>query len=170
MIGQTCYLYVIQVASGPVKIGIAQDVDARLPTLQTANFEELHIVYSFQCLSMEHASALEMVLHRRYCEQRLRGEWFNVQPANVVTDIEFAAQFVGAVTRIEIKRYKYVTPSYKPMKQTSERRARQAATRQIVIKHLEAHPEDITANARDLAARLEVGKSTVYSVLAEMRG
>lgn len=46
---------------------------------------------------------------------------------------------------------------------------RKANAKDLVRQHLAEHPEDITAQVRELAARLDVGKSTVSDVQREFR-
>jgi hypothetical protein len=67
-------LYVIQAENGgPIKIGIANDIENRLNGLQTGNPNELKIVVSV--FNVE-ASA-ERDLHEKYKDYRLSGEWFD---------------------------------------------------------------------------------------------
>lgn len=47
--------------------------------------------------------------------------------------------------------------------------ARRSDAREIVRKHLEDNPADVSANVRELATMLNVGKSTVSAVQREMR-
>ena len=66
-----CFVYVIR-AGGPIKVGVAKDVAARLSTLQTGNpyrFELLYVIPGGQ--------DLEWQLHRRIESDRMEGEWFD---------------------------------------------------------------------------------------------
>src|SRR3990167_9411478 len=85
-------VYLIQVESGPVKIGISIDVSQRLAGLQSSNHELLTLFYRFDCESVEQARTIEQLLHARYSNQHIRGEWYRVDPTNIVTDLEF---FIG---------------------------------------------------------------------------
>lgn len=60
---------------GPVKIGIASDVEARRTALQTAHFEELHVLRS-----VDGTHRHERWLHDRYAANHIRGEWFRFDP------------------------------------------------------------------------------------------
>lgn len=61
---------------GPVKIGVcAQDIEARLASLQCGNPEPLRLLGS-----IEGSFQAEAALHRRYEARRLRGEWFRYCP------------------------------------------------------------------------------------------
>lgn len=66
------YIYLIQ--SGEYyKIGIANDPKSRLAQLQTGNPIKLQLVF---CYGFEDASAVERVLHQKYTDLRINGEWF----------------------------------------------------------------------------------------------
>lgn len=57
---------------GPVKIGYAADPQSRLYELQVAHYEKLHL------LRMWHGHvAEERMLHARFSDQHIRGEWFH---------------------------------------------------------------------------------------------
>lgn len=67
--------YIIRAGTeGPVKIGRAQNVQARLAMLQTGNHEELRILRII-------AGDVEAGLHRQYSHLRIRGEWFRFDPS-----------------------------------------------------------------------------------------
>jgi hypothetical protein len=58
--------------SGPVKIGIADDVSARLRELQTAHHESLLVVRT-----VDGAQDLEAAFHAAFRDRHIRGEWFS---------------------------------------------------------------------------------------------
>lgn len=67
------FLYFIQAGEeGPIKIGIAANVTKRLDMLQTGNPEKLRIVGLLEC-----HDSLEKVLHGRFRDGHIRGEWFD---------------------------------------------------------------------------------------------
>jgi len=57
------------------KIGIANDPQSRLAQLQTGNPYQLEIV---SCYGFEDAGVVEKSLHQAYKEERLQGEWFEL--------------------------------------------------------------------------------------------
>lgn len=57
--------------SGPVKIGVADDVSERVAALQTAHYERLTIIRT-----VAGGPETERAFHDRYSRQRIRGEWF----------------------------------------------------------------------------------------------
>ena len=66
------YIYFIQIEhSGPIKIGIAKDVEARLGHLQSANPYKLHLLYCFPG-----GVKTKEGLHRLLRKDHIRGEWF----------------------------------------------------------------------------------------------
>lgn len=95
------FVYVIRVTSGAVKIGVTNDVARRVATLQTANHEELTLVYVFKCQSQEHALSLESAFHSKYQHHHIRGEWFDVSVEDIETDMQFAVRMSHIVDGIE---------------------------------------------------------------------
>ena len=72
------YIYFIRSGvRGPIKIGIAKNVDKRLSDLQCANPYELSLITKVKCDSRRHALYLEKRLHKMFSHKHLRGEWFN---------------------------------------------------------------------------------------------
>jgi len=66
------YIYLGFDASGLFKIGITNDVEKRLRQFRTANptfFLLLHI-------PVEHPAVVEVELHTKFSDKRVRGEWF----------------------------------------------------------------------------------------------
>lgn len=69
-------VYFIQAAeNGPVKIGVADDPVKRITALQTAHHENLRLIRL-----LDGDSELEKVLHRRFSDIHVRGEWFRFTP------------------------------------------------------------------------------------------
>lgn len=72
----TRYIYVVGcVGVRSVKIGVATDCAARLSSLQTGCPFPLALLWS---QAAPNALAAEKALHRRFSEQCVRGEWFNL--------------------------------------------------------------------------------------------
>jgi Meiotically Up-regulated Gene 113 (MUG113) protein len=79
------YVYFIQAGEGgPLKVGIAFDVNARLRSLQTASPFDLRLLGS-----VPGARRAEEALHHIFAPHRLRGEWFSPHPVllGVVNDL-----------------------------------------------------------------------------------
>lgn len=74
------YLYLIR-CQDYHKIGIANDVESRLAQLSTGNPYPLEVVsvYGFQ-----NAQPVEASLHQRFSASRIRGEWFRLNPNDVL--------------------------------------------------------------------------------------
>lgn len=62
---------------GPIKIGVAVDVDKRLAMLQIGNSRQLRLL-----AIRDGGRALEIELHKRLGDFRIRGEWF--EPSELV--------------------------------------------------------------------------------------
>lgn len=68
------YIYFITAAySGRVKIGFTKDIGKRLPVLQTGSHEDLTLQASFRS-----TQTAERMIHARFNEDRIRGEWFHL--------------------------------------------------------------------------------------------
>lgn len=78
------YLYLIQCKANQFfthyKIGIANDVQTRLATLQTGNPFELELI---ECYGFENAEIVERAIHQAFKKQRIRGEWFELNSHQV---------------------------------------------------------------------------------------
>lgn len=65
--------YIIRVGdSGPVKIGYAEDVQARIKTLQTAHALPISVLRV-----VDGDSGIEAALHEQFEDRHVRGEWFD---------------------------------------------------------------------------------------------
>lgn len=77
------YLYIIQKENNPfeIKIGVTDDIDKRLKTLQTGNSDNL-FVYHYE--EREDAYKIEKKLHKIFSENRIndreKSEWFYIDP------------------------------------------------------------------------------------------
>jgi len=71
------YVYFIRAGKkGPIKVGITNEVEKRLETLQTANAYKLEILALIGCRSRSEALNIEKKVHKFYRRQNIRGEWF----------------------------------------------------------------------------------------------
>lgn len=70
-------LYFIQCATGPIKIGHTSNTDNRLSNLQMGNPNLLTLL---AWVMVDDAPAVEKMLHERYREHWIRGEWFSPAP------------------------------------------------------------------------------------------
>lgn len=61
---------------GPIKVGVARNVERRLRTLQTANYNELRLVCSIPCRGRLAAYGLEREIHKAFKRKHIRGEWY----------------------------------------------------------------------------------------------
>jgi len=78
--GNSMYVYFIRQGAGngkgPIKIGMASNLERRLNTLQTGNPVELNFIACIPCDSREEARELERKLHDFFRGSKIRGEWF----------------------------------------------------------------------------------------------
>ena len=74
------YVYFIQEGRGNhghIKIGVSNNVNNRLDSLQTGNPRKLTLMASIKCRSINDAYRLEKKLHKKFKPHRVRGEWFS---------------------------------------------------------------------------------------------
>ena len=77
-------LYLIQSGmGGPFKIGISQNISARLQQLQCGSPFPLHVIHQVNGIDAK----LERQLHNKLSQYRLHGEWFDEQALPIVKEI-----------------------------------------------------------------------------------
>ena len=87
------YLYFIRAGNrGAIKIGIANNIERRVATLQTGNPFKLNVIALIPCDSRQHAAELEKQIHRFFVKQNIRGEWFqgniDFRKIHQITDVD----------------------------------------------------------------------------------
>lgn len=73
------YVYFLRAGKsrkGPIKIGIAKNIEKRIATLQTGNHLVLYLEGCIKCDSYAQAYSLEQMLHRVFKGHNIRNEWF----------------------------------------------------------------------------------------------
>jgi hypothetical protein len=88
-----CFLYMIEEGNGStaeavVKIGIGENVGARLSTLQTGNSQPLRIVTQWELRDRREARRCERFVHRELAADHIRGEWFRTNPIGAMCSID----------------------------------------------------------------------------------
>lgn len=73
-------LYVIEHPHGFYKVGISNDPERRLKSLQTASPYELELVAT---VDTENSNGLESLLHDRFAKYHYRDEWFELPDKQV---------------------------------------------------------------------------------------
>lgn len=107
------YVYFIQAGDGgPIKIGFAQDPQARLRELSTGSPARLSLLRAVSASGIHQ----EQMLHRQFGDLRLKGEWFRAE--------ERLVQFIEALPdRLPLprppRRYRYPAPR-SPARQFSD--------------------------------------------------
>lgn len=80
-------LYIISDGDN-IKIGVSENVRARISTMQVNNANKLTLLYQLNCGSNEYAYKLEAILHKRYAKTKVSGEWFKISPALIKMDLD----------------------------------------------------------------------------------
>jgi len=89
------HIYFVQQGDdGPIKIGKAKGLAARVASLQCANPTPLRLLAHFSA-----AGAVETALHKHFRRYRVRGEWF-----------EPAAPILAYIERVKNRRSWRITP------------------------------------------------------------
>ena len=71
------YVYFIQAGKkGAIKVGITNNVEKRIETLQIGNPYKLRVLTLIPCESRTHAFEIERRIHKFFRRQNIRGEWF----------------------------------------------------------------------------------------------
>lgn len=83
-----CFVYLMQdTSNGYHKIGISNKPEYREKTLQSEK-PSIEMLASKKFPTRKIAEAIESALHTAYSQQRVRGEWFNLDDADVAAIIE----------------------------------------------------------------------------------
>jgi hypothetical protein len=73
----------------PIKIGVAKNIEGRKPNLQTGNPLELRLLGWIEAAD---AFQLERQLHYHFRATHVRGEWFAIEPADILPILMRAGQ------------------------------------------------------------------------------
>jgi hypothetical protein len=82
------YVYVIGRPQGPVKVGISHHPGGRLSTLRTASSFPIDLLFAKQAASRGDAEMHERIFHKVFAASRAHGEWFNMESAKAIDEIE----------------------------------------------------------------------------------
>lgn len=93
------YLYVIS-NGNERKIGITENIVARLNTIQTANAAKLKVDFVIQC---PNPRSLEVIIHEALEYYRMNGEWFKLTEDILITYISALLLLFPSANLIEYK-------------------------------------------------------------------
>lgn len=91
------YVYFIgeKGTSGPLKIGVSRiSIRKRMANLQTAAPFEL-VCHDYIEVPDEEGPALEAAIHKLLAKKRLRGEWFAIDPEDIIPTAEKIGFMLG---------------------------------------------------------------------------
>ena len=104
------YIYLIENVNGndlKYKIGYTKNLDKRINQLKTSNPGELNIIYSYKS---EWGRLLESLIHKKYSNNRVRNEWFNLtkkQVSSFLIDCEKKEKMLNKLKENYFFRKKY---------------------------------------------------------------
>lgn len=79
------HIYIITNLDVPrIKIGISQDIEGRIKTLQNAGGCKMRLAWSSELIN--NAASIESILHKKFKEYRYVGEWFNIDLIEAITE------------------------------------------------------------------------------------
>lgn len=82
------HVYVVQEASGPCKIGVGRNAAWRLVDLQVGNPRKLTLVAVYHTNNRIDALEIEEAVLVHFYQNKVRGEWLNVDPKSIINFIE----------------------------------------------------------------------------------
>lgn len=156
-------VYFIRVGEeGPVKIGHAADVTARLGSLQVGHHERLYLLRA-----LDGGAEIESWFHKQFAADHIRGEWYNYRPEmEEIEPPDLAAMAPSAISELidafggptefakvidkipstasEMKRSGSIRVSYWPkiIAAAAERRIKGVNSESLMLMHL---GEDVSA-------------------------
>lgn len=83
------YIYVIGGQNKPYKIGITNNPERRLKTLQTGHPNKLFIHYTEEIDSTQ-VRHIEQTIHKLINRHRLQGEWFDLELNEAIAEVKYA--------------------------------------------------------------------------------
>ena len=91
-----CYVYIVAtvikgVYMAPIKVGLTSNIDGRMASLQTGSAHKLTPVHWLPVPTRDIAADLESMWHQTFAENRMSGEWFNVDPLEAVEGLTICA-------------------------------------------------------------------------------
>ena len=89
-------LYLIKCNNEFFKIGIANDLQSRLASLQTGNPYPLIVEF---CFEFQSAAVVEKALHQKFAHCRSRGEWFKFLTADMA-DFVALCRMLGGIEKV----------------------------------------------------------------------
>jgi hypothetical protein len=103
-----CFVYAIGDGHGHTKIGIANDIQSRIRSLQTGNAARLYLICYIAVESREAAERAESWCHNELRDERLCGEWFSVYDDNAWQTLFECVESIGVdscVVEVESRVY-----------------------------------------------------------------
>jgi hypothetical protein len=89
-------VYLVKTVYGAlVKIGISEDLVRRIATIQSCHFDELVFHRFWWVPGIAMASRVESGFKSRFAEYNIRGEWFDMSPAQAEKQVEAAINRLG---------------------------------------------------------------------------
>lgn len=93
-------VYLIQDSNYLVKIGVTSNLNLRVHHIGSSHDNPIKLIYSIDCPDMESARKLESMLHNRYSQFRVTGEWFKDIADKVINDLIWALAIAPNISKV----------------------------------------------------------------------
>lgn len=90
---EPCYIYVIGRKEGPVKVGISSYPTGRLGQIQTGCHFRCELLHIRKCRDRAHALHHEEIFHACHTDERLAGEWFELDATLAIESVDNGFEF-----------------------------------------------------------------------------
>ena len=98
----TGYIYLVQAGyTGPIKIGLAKNVNKRMAELQVGNHMDLKLIAAIGPFNRSIAEQIEKQLHKKFKHKHVRGEWFSrtidlsaIKEIDIENDSHFCVEII----------------------------------------------------------------------------
>jgi predicted transcriptional regulator of viral defense system len=84
------YIYAIGMIDGPIKIGFSSNLFERLHHIQAYCPFRVDLIHARRCHDRAHARNHERILHEIYSDERVIGEWFNINGTVAIEAIDIS--------------------------------------------------------------------------------
>lgn len=82
------FIYVIGPENPPIKIGITNNCNRRLKSLQTGHSQKL-LIHHQESVNKELAKTFESIIHKNLKIKKTHGEWFNISVEQAINEIKY---------------------------------------------------------------------------------
>lgn len=151
------YVYLIEQADEQfTKIGITNDPETRLSSLQTGNPQKLTLRYLLHCQDYAQAQGLEQAMHFVFAQRAAVGEWFCGSALNIMNQWELISSAILSIGNAAAEEVSLSASMRDRMSSFSPPK-----TQRDVIEFLQSNPDARNWPGKSLAEIIGVSEATV---------